>query len=93
LSREFGNELLILIGIALGVCLVVSGLIFAGSTRRSRRYRPGRPFSFTPVWFLAAPERQVTVGRNAGRELMAGSAEGGSHRPRHGETGGASDRW
>lgn len=39
------------------VIALVSGLIYAGSARRSRRYRPGRPFEFAPVWFLSAPER------------------------------------
>jgi len=108
LSREFTETLLILIGIAAGVGLVVAGLVYAGSARRARRYRPGRPFSFTPVWFLAAPERQLKAGAAAagatsgpvaaigpagatgGRELTSDS---GMHRPRHGETGGASDRW
>ena len=87
--------------------LVIAGLAYAGGGGRSaRRYRPGRPFDFTPVWFLSAPEQ---LGRPRRRERAgAGSrrrrrgrwptaADGG--RDRHargagqGTTGGASDRW
>lgn len=46
-------------GIPAAVILIVYGLVYAGGARSgSRRYRPGRPFEFTPVWFLAVPERQ-----------------------------------
>ncbi len=31
-------------------------LVFAGGARRAPRYRPGRPFAFSPVWFLASPD-------------------------------------
>jgi hypothetical protein len=36
--------------------LVIAGLAMAGGGRGGRRYRPGRSFDFTPVWFLSAPE-------------------------------------
>jgi hypothetical protein len=85
--------MLVLIGIAVGVFLVVAALTYAGGSRGGKRYRPGRPFSFTPVWFLSAPQRQVAAGAKLGRELTAGSLGAAPHRPRHGETGGASDRW
>ena len=70
--------------------LLITGIVYAGGTRRSRRYRPGRPFSFIPVWFLASPERQIVAGRPGQRELTVAS-EGA--RAARGETGGASDRW
>jgi hypothetical protein len=39
------------------IVLVITVLVYAGSGRRGgKRYRPGRPFEFTPVWFLSAPE-------------------------------------
>jgi hypothetical protein len=90
LNQEFARLLLLLIGIAAGVALVVYVLVYAGGSRRAKRYRPGRTFEFTPVWFLAAPERQAVAG--PGRELTTAPAGGGTPaRPR--ETGGASDRW
>ncbi|HET6212842.1 MAG TPA: hypothetical protein VFE14_08230 [Micromonosporaceae bacterium] len=39
------------------IALVITGLVYAGSARRAKRYRPGRSFDFTPVWFLSAPEQ------------------------------------
>jgi hypothetical protein len=89
LSAEFTRLLLILIGIAVGFALVVAALVFAGGSRRSKRYRPGRPFAFAPVWFLAAPEKQSRAGISGA--LTAGSLAARVPRPR--ETGGASDRW
>jgi hypothetical protein len=85
--REVLPMLLLLAG-AVGVGLIVAAMVYAGSSQRARRYRPGRPFPFTPVWFLSAPEEQLPASRR--RELMAGSVESGAGRD---ETGGASDRW
>jgi hypothetical protein len=67
--------------IALLVVAVVYAMVYAGSARRAKRYRPGRPFEFTPVWFLASPEKAAPA-----------LAIEGAQTP-HGETGGASDRW
>jgi hypothetical protein len=89
LSIEFTRLILILIGIAVGLGLIVAALVFMGGTRKSKRYRPGRPFSFRPVWFLAAPEHQSRAG--IVKALTAGSQAGRIARPR--ETGGASDHW
>jgi hypothetical protein len=89
LSIEFTRLLLILIGIAVGFGLIVAALVFMGGRSKSKRYRPGRPFTFVPVWFLAAPEQQSRAG--IVRALTAGSLAGRIARPR--ETGGASDRW
>jgi len=93
---------LVFAGIPAAVILVVAGAVYAGGSRRSKRYRPGRPFEFTPVWFLAAPEQVAEV---AGRAELAGasrralsSAEADKEWPAEAQvhehaTGGASDRW
>jgi hypothetical protein len=88
------------------IVLVIAALAYAGGARRvSKRYRPGRPFEFAPVWFLAAPERlsaatgsaEVTAGPH--REALTGTIEGpaveqpGGEQALQGATGGASDRW
>lgn len=99
MSREFVTTTLIMIGIAVGVGLLVYGLVYLGGSRGMRRYRPGRPFVFTPVWFVSAPERQARAGISAGpaptpAALPPSVAVAGPVRPaRPRETGGASDRW
>jgi hypothetical protein len=94
---------LIFAGIPVAVILLISGAVYAGGARRSRRYRPGRPFDFTPVWFLAAPEQQAEVAhareltgvRRA--ELTAGgddaTTEWSGDKSQPQVIGGASDRW
>jgi hypothetical protein len=37
--------------------LAITGLAMAGGGRSGKRYRPGRPYDFTPVWFLSSPEQ------------------------------------
>ena len=51
------ETLAIFAGIPAAVILAVVGLAYAAGAKRARRYRPGRPFEFTPVWFVAAPEQ------------------------------------
>ena len=94
---------LIFAGIPAAVILLISGAAYAGGSRRSKRYRPGRPFTFTPVWFLAAPEqmakaahaRELTGARRA--ELTAGgeatATEWSGDKAQPHVIGGASDRW
>lgn len=83
------TTLLVVLGAALAVYLVIAGLVYVGGGRRSRRYRPGRPFEFTSVWFLSSPEHHARAGVVPGRELVAASTP--VRRPK--ETGGASDAW
>jgi hypothetical protein len=95
---------LIFAGIPLAVILLIAGAVYAGGSRRSRRYRPGRPFEFTPVWFLSAPEqlaeaahaRELTGARRAalpaGNDASA-TTEWSGERTQPQVIGGASDRW
>ena len=89
MSQEFVKTLLLLIGAAVAVGLVIAALVYAGGSRRSKRYRPGRPFEFTPVWFLSAPEQQSRSAVRPGRELTRSTGPVVAARG----TGGASDRW
>ncbi len=104
MSLSITQTVLVFVGIPAAVIAAVYAAVYGTSARRSsKRYRPGRPFHFTPVWFLAAPE-QVTgsAGGSAGEltggghhaELPAGAAaEEPVAAATHGETGGASDSW
>ena len=95
---------LIFAGIPAAVILLIAGAVYAGGSRRSKRYRPGRPFDFTPVWFLSVPEqltkaantRELTGVRRA--ELTAGggattATEWSGDKAQPHVIGGASDRW
>ncbi|MFI6266256.1 hypothetical protein [Micromonospora sp. NPDC051006] len=96
--------MLVFVGIPAAAVLVIGGLAYAGSRGRggggsAKRYRPGRPFDFTPVWFLARPEQ---LADSAGTALAAGAQapalssrkqeQADREAPASG-TGGASDRW
>ncbi len=89
---------LIFAGIPAAVIVLIAGAVYAGGSRRSRRYRPGRPFDFTPVWFLSAPEQltstQPALKGATGMALPSGVTEWSGERTTEPQsTGGASDRW
>ena len=97
MNQDFVRNMLLLIGVAIGTFLVISLFVFMGGSRNPKRYRPGRPFHFKPVWFLSAPEQQSRAGltgpeHSGGRELVAGAPRPG-RASRPADTGGASDRW
>jgi hypothetical protein len=77
--------------IAAAVGGLLAALVYAGGNHGSKRYRPGRPFEFRAVWFLARPDRQRRTA--AGRELVAVRRSPAIRSARAKETGGASDRW
>jgi hypothetical protein len=100
------ETLVVFAGIPLAVVAVITGLIYAGGARSNdRRYRPGRPFDFTPVWFLSAPDHQspnshalpaaeqrALITHGAGGAAAEGRPIAGAE-GRPSTTGGASDRW
>src|SRR5690606_11791925 len=52
--RMSGTEqLLILVGVPVVVVAVVWALASIGGPHAKKRYRPGRPYDFRPVWYLA----------------------------------------
>ena len=83
------------------VVAIIALLSLAGSAgRRSRRYRPGRPYDFTPIWYLASPDQvsrtaiegPTSGGRGQAPAIESGVVESGARVPA-GAVGGASDRW
>jgi hypothetical protein len=51
------ETVLVFVGAPLAIAGVLALLVFGAGGRRAPRYRPGRPFNFAPVWFLASPPR------------------------------------
>jgi hypothetical protein len=51
------ETLVVFVGIPVVVIAIAFGIGFSVGANRARRYRPGRPFEFTPVWFLSSPEQ------------------------------------
>ncbi|WP_203913013.1 aa3-type cytochrome oxidase subunit CtaJ [Rhizocola hellebori] len=79
--------MLIFVGIPLAVIALIFALVYLSGSRSAKRYRPGRDYTYAPVWFLAKPESDGPSTSPA-NELTAASS------PIHpGLTGGASDRW
>jgi len=103
LGLSVTETLLVFVGIPVAAALVIAGLAYAVSRGDggggTKRYRPGRSFDFTPVWFLRHPEQ---LADSAGTALAAGAQapaltsheleRPGAEAPAGG-TGGASDRW
>lgn len=102
------ETLLVFVGIPAVVVAAIYGLVYGTTARRvSKRYRPGRPFTFAPVWFLAAGSATTTGASTAAIDagthdqaaalppgpVPALAADAPSPTVAHGETGGASDSW
>jgi hypothetical protein len=77
----------VFVGIPAAVYAVIAGLVYLSGPRPGRRYRPGRPYDFTPVWFVTNPDGLAAGGRTA----IEGS-EAGEARP-VGVKGGARGSW
>jgi hypothetical protein len=97
---SISNTVLVYVGIPAAIITVVASLVFAGSdrTRRTKRYRPGRPYDFQPIWFLSSPElvngEPAATGDHHQRAIAASVLEDSTgHRVLPGPVGGASDSW
>lgn len=101
LRLSVSNTVLVFLVIPLGVILVVAALVFASSdrARHTRRYRPGRPYDFQPIWFLASPEQvghsAPALAGNQSRQAIEAPVleDAAGQRVKAGPTGGASDSW
>ena len=60
------QDLLIFVGIPLATIGIIFALVYASpGGRGTKRYRPGRPYPYAAVWFLARPEKDGPAGRSA----------------------------
>ena len=78
------ETLLVFVGIPVAAVLVIAGLAYAGSRGATggggapSATGPGRPFDFTPVWFLGRPEQ---LADSAGTALTARRAGARADQP------------
>ena len=101
------ETVLVFVGIPALVVALVFALVYASAGRRiNKRYRPGRPFTFAPVWFLAGSGGSSGNGSGAAAlgagehhgelppgPLLAQADDAPTNGVAHGERGGASDNW
>lgn len=82
------QELLIMFGAPLLVVTAVFAVVYLRHPRPQSRYRPGQPYDFKPVWFIArdgavgesAPAAAAAIeSSGAGQERIAGGPKGGAH--------------
>jgi hypothetical protein len=83
------EQVLYLVVVPAAIVAVVWGLASIGGPHAKRRYRPGRPYEFIPVWYLAN-HRQ---GTGTGAASEAPALPPAPPEAIQGTTGGASDRW
>ncbi|MPZ27622.1 MAG: hypothetical protein GEV12_14735 [Micromonosporaceae bacterium] len=85
------EQVLFLVVVPAAIVAVIWALASIGGPQATKRYRPGRPYEFVPVWYLANHRHPANpTGRP---ELTAGTAEPDRGGQLQGSTGGASDRW
>ncbi|HEY8453840.1 MAG: hypothetical protein FWJ70_13270 [Micromonosporaceae bacterium] len=89
------ETLLYLVGVPAAVVAVIWALVYRGGPAAQKRYRPGRPYTFAPVWYVAnheadqgGPPALETERRRAA--LPAPDTDQDAMRP---SVGGASERW
>jgi hypothetical protein len=93
------ETVLVFVGIPAAVVAAVYALVFASAGRRGgKRYRPGRPYTFAPVWFLASEDaaQRPALGAGTQRPAIPGpvlAQAAVAPDTTHGVTGGASDSW
>lgn len=97
-----GTEtLLYLVGVPAAIVVVIWALAYRGGPGAEKRYRPGRPYPFAPVWYLANHQTGPESGPPAlesDRERAALPAAVAPPAVPEGDeaykaVGGASDRW
>ncbi len=63
----------VFVGGPAAIFAAIAGVVYAAGGRPARRYRPGRPYEFAPVWFVAASNAPSANGRNSASAALEGS--------------------
>jgi len=88
------EQVLYLVVVPVAIVAVIWALASIGGPHARRRYRPGRPYQFTPVWYLANHRTGVPAS-TTDRPALPPGGDGpvGNGNGLQGTLGGASDRW
>jgi len=86
---------LVFAGIPLAVVAVLALLIFGPSQlRQPNRYRPGKPWTYPPVWYIPRPlPKSGTAPHRAVGAASRPAIESGDQAPTPNPVGGASGEW
>ncbi len=97
------QTVLVFAGIPVGAFGLLALLVIGPGAARAPRYRPGRPWEFEPVWYIARPDVAAPAASAEGRAALAAAervtmrpaaAAGSEPEPAAGTArGGASGRW
>ena len=87
------EQVLYLVVVPAAIVAVVWALASVGGPQSRRRYRPGRPYEFAPVWYVANHRPGSEPAGTARAALTAGPTGTSDGTGMPGATGGASDRW
>ncbi|WP_035738272.1 aa3-type cytochrome oxidase subunit CtaJ [Glycomyces arizonensis] len=90
------QELLILFGAPILVVVAVYAVIFLRHPRPQSRYRPGEPYDFKPVWFVArdgAVDSDVRPGAAAQLESRSAASDDSGEPITSGPKGGSHGQW
>jgi hypothetical protein len=69
------QTVLVFVGIPLGIVAVLFLAVYGRSlVRQPNRYRPGRPWTFPPSWYVPHPD--AVVARGEGKTTAVGGASG-----------------
>ncbi len=85
---------LVFLGIPLGLTLLLVAAVYGRTLMHQNRYRPGRPWSYPPVWYVPhpRPSRRSDADRPSGVATSSVASVSASPGP-SARMGGASGEW
>ncbi len=89
------QTVLVYAAIPAGVVAILTAMVFGrGELRQPNRYRPGKPWTFEPVWYVPHPaSTQVTAGERRALGSAQRAAIESAPAPTPAAVGGASGEW
>ncbi len=89
------QTVLVYAAIPVGVVAILAVMVFGrGELRQPNRYRPGKPWTFEPVWYLPHPaSTQLPAGEHHALGSAPRAAIESAQAPTPAAVGGASGEW
>ena len=86
---------LVFVGVPLALALVLAAAVYGRTVTQPNRYRPGRPWTYEPVWYIGSPTHVPTrpalpAGSTPARALTASTLAAAEQDV---PMGGASGEW